>query len=275
MSIHEMKLTDLAGADDQHFDVFICSASYEERCKSVPNAIADHRQVGKRLVCFNQKSSSIVAGNAKYLLGRLGSNAHKVPLSAADHWQSHCDVQTEPERRAMTRNDLVSDWVARFLMPPTEARRCVDELYRDFCAVLAAGGEVQLRGVGTWKTAARKNGRRVVQLRPSGTLVRAANRMPPRSKDAEAWSRQISKEPSARIPVLIAQIFAKWPSREFLQIVGQIAGSDGSGLLRLLEEMVGSGMTYDPDFTDRFLAALGHTSRLRTHFARRRRQKVT
>lgn len=80
MSHNQMKLTDLAAAIDRHFDVFICSASYEERCRSVPNAVADHPHIGRRLVCFNQKSSVIVAGNAKYLLGRLGSNAHKVPL---------------------------------------------------------------------------------------------------------------------------------------------------------------------------------------------------
>jgi hypothetical protein len=80
MSLDPMRLTDLAGAIDREFDVFICSASYEERCKSVPNAIADHRRIGKRLVCYNHKSSSIVTGNAKYLLGRLGANVNGVPL---------------------------------------------------------------------------------------------------------------------------------------------------------------------------------------------------
>ncbi|MCX6622788.1 MAG: hypothetical protein NTY38_17325 [Acidobacteria bacterium] len=73
-------LSNLTEALDQHFDVFICSASYEERCRSVPDAVSAHRYIGKRLVCFNQKSSSTVTGNAKYLLGRLGRNAHKVPL---------------------------------------------------------------------------------------------------------------------------------------------------------------------------------------------------
>ena len=73
-------LSDLATTLDQHFDVFICSASYEERCKSIPNALADHRLVGKQLVCFNQKSSSAVASNAEYLLSRLGSNSERVPL---------------------------------------------------------------------------------------------------------------------------------------------------------------------------------------------------
>jgi hypothetical protein len=80
MSLNQMKLTEIVGILDRRFDVFICSASYEERCKSILDAVADHPQIGKRLVCFNQKSSSIVTGNAKYLLGRLGSNAQRVPL---------------------------------------------------------------------------------------------------------------------------------------------------------------------------------------------------
>ena len=126
----------------------------------------------------------------------------------------------------MTRSDLASDWRERFMMTPAHAQSCVDELYRDFCAALATGGEVQLRGIGTWKTAVRKNGRRVIQLHPSGTLVRAANRMPPRSKDPKASPLSIPKQPSARIPVLIAQIFGRWPHRDFLQEVGRIAGLD-------------------------------------------------
>lgn len=36
----EVRLSDLAMALDQKFDVFICSASYEERRKSVPEALA-------------------------------------------------------------------------------------------------------------------------------------------------------------------------------------------------------------------------------------------
>jgi nucleoid DNA-binding protein len=153
----------------------------------------------------------------------------------------------------MTRSDLASDWRARFMMTPAHAQSCVDELYRDFCAALATGSEVQLRGIGTWKTAVRKTGRRVIKLRPSGALVRAANRMPPRSKDAKASALPISKQPSARIPVLIAQIFDKWPHRDFLQEVGRIAGLDSSLLLRILEEMVRCGMRYDPGFTVPFL----------------------
>src|ERR1035438_3725230 len=148
----------------------------------------------------------------------------------------------------MTRSDLASDWRERFMMTPAHAQSCVDEMYRDFCAALATGGEVQLRGIGTWKTLVRKNGRRVIQLRPSGTLVRAANRMPPRSKGTNASPQSIPKEPSARIPVLIAQLFDKWPNRKFLQRVGGIAGLDSHRLLRILEEMVRRGMRYADDF---------------------------
>jgi nucleoid DNA-binding protein len=156
----------------------------------------------------------------------------------------------------MTRSELAGDWRERFMMTPAHAQSCVDELYRDFCAALATGGEVQLRGIGTWKTVVRKNGRRAIQLRASGTLVRAANRMPPRSKAPKASSLPIPKQPSARIPMLIAQIFDKWPSRKFLQRVGGIAGLDSGRLLRILEEMVRRGMRYDPDFTVPFLDVL-------------------
>ena len=156
----------------------------------------------------------------------------------------------------MNRSDLARDWRERFMMTPAHAQSCVDELYRDFCAALATGGAVQLRGIGTWKTVVRKNGRRVIQLRPSGTLVRAANRMPPRSKDPKASALSIPKQPSARIPVLIAQIFGRWPHRDFLQAVGQIAGLDSGRLLRILEEMVRCDMRYDPDFTVPFLHVL-------------------
>jgi nucleoid DNA-binding protein len=156
----------------------------------------------------------------------------------------------------MTRSDLARDWRERFRMTPAHAQSCVDEMYRDFCAALATGGEVQLRGIGTWKTVVRKNGRRAIQLRASGMLVRTANRMPPRSKDPEASPLPIPEQPSARIPVLIAQIFDKWPHRDFLQEVGRIAGLDSGRLLRILEEMVRRGMRYDPDFTIPFLDVL-------------------
>ena len=156
----------------------------------------------------------------------------------------------------MTRSDLANDWKERFRMTPGHAQSCVDELHRDFCAALATGGEVQLRGIGTWKTAVRKNGRRVIQFRPGGALVRAVNRMPPRSKDPKASSLPIREQPSARIPMLIAHLFDKWPHRDFLQEVGRIAGLDSGRLLCILEEMVRRGMRYDPDFTVPFLDVL-------------------
>jgi hypothetical protein len=75
-----LMLNDLAMTVDKNIDVFICSASYEERCKSVSDALADHQHIGKKLVCFNQKSSSAVAANADYLMKKLGSSSEKVPL---------------------------------------------------------------------------------------------------------------------------------------------------------------------------------------------------
>lgn len=88
-----LKLDKFVEAVDRRIDVFICSASYEERCKSVPNAIADHKNVGKKLVCSNQKSNPTVAANAKHLISRLGKDAENVlldktnPLVTADNLQ--------------------------------------------------------------------------------------------------------------------------------------------------------------------------------------------
>lgn len=76
----QVTLSELPSALSHNVDVFICSASYEERCKSIPDALATHPRIGKRLVCFNQKSSATVASNSKYLLDVLGSRAQKVPL---------------------------------------------------------------------------------------------------------------------------------------------------------------------------------------------------
>ncbi len=80
----EVMLTELSGVLGQPYDVFICSASYEQRCRSIPDALVSHPHIGKSLVCFNQKSSATVANNARYLLDQLGTNAQKVPLDKAN-----------------------------------------------------------------------------------------------------------------------------------------------------------------------------------------------
>ena len=101
-----LMLSDLAKTLDQHFDVFICSASYEERCKSVPGVLADHPNVGRRLVCFNQNSSSAVAGNAEYLLARLGSNSERVPLDKANSLTTADNLQRALSRAGSDDSDL-------------------------------------------------------------------------------------------------------------------------------------------------------------------------
>jgi hypothetical protein len=105
-SNQSIQLSDLAGALHQHFDVFICSASYEERCKSIPDALADNVRVGKRLVCFNQKSSATVAGNAKYLLDRLGRNSQKVPLDKTSPLVTADNLQRGLSRSGADDGDL-------------------------------------------------------------------------------------------------------------------------------------------------------------------------
>jgi len=101
-----LKLSDLAKDVSRRFDIFICSASYEERCKSVANALADHQIVGKRLVCFNQKSSSAVASNAEYLTNRLGSNAEQVLLDKTSPLVTADNLQRALSRAEGDGNDL-------------------------------------------------------------------------------------------------------------------------------------------------------------------------
>ncbi len=88
-----LKLSELRNAVDKKFDVFICSASYEDRCRSIPDAVANGLNVGKALVCYNHKSSPSVTANANYLLNRFGGRGGPVlldkasPLSTADRLQ--------------------------------------------------------------------------------------------------------------------------------------------------------------------------------------------
>jgi hypothetical protein len=86
-----------------------------------------------------------------------------------------------PRRPTRTKADLARHWADRFQISNATTVQLVEEMYGEFLGVLAAGGEVQLRGVGVWKTRARKNGTKVIQFRPSDTLVCAANRTPRQS----------------------------------------------------------------------------------------------
>lgn len=65
------------------FDIFICSASFEERCKVVPDKLS----IGKFkhvLICENEDLKDIVSKNSDYLMKRFGSRSVKVQLSTND-----------------------------------------------------------------------------------------------------------------------------------------------------------------------------------------------
>lgn len=73
-------------------DVFICSASYEDRCKSIPNQLTpDYFQ--QVLICENEDLKDVIAPNSNYLRQRFGNKAVSVyletanPLKSADNFK--------------------------------------------------------------------------------------------------------------------------------------------------------------------------------------------
>ncbi len=64
-------------------DVFICSGSFEERCKTIPSQIqedgAEHV-----LICENEDLEEIVRPNSQYLIDRFGSRSIHVTLRTND-----------------------------------------------------------------------------------------------------------------------------------------------------------------------------------------------
>lgn len=85
----------------EHFagqiDLLICSASYEERCKVVADAISP-ASVQNVLVCENRDMLEVVGGNSQYLQQRFASAVRPVslhskrPLQTADGLSSSLDL---------------------------------------------------------------------------------------------------------------------------------------------------------------------------------------
>ena len=73
----QFSLVELSTKLKGQYDVFVCSASYEERCKSIPTALAGFGAIGRRLVCFNHKSSAAVSANADFLVEQGGKDAEE------------------------------------------------------------------------------------------------------------------------------------------------------------------------------------------------------
>lgn len=68
---------------DGGVDVLICSASFEERCKSIPNRI-DPFSIKHVLVCENEDIAEHVGANAEYLRNYFSLKSLPVPLSLND-----------------------------------------------------------------------------------------------------------------------------------------------------------------------------------------------
>lgn len=63
----------------QPVDVFICSGSFEERCKTIPSQIQED-EAKYVLICENEDLAEVVRPNSKYLADRFGSKSIHVPL---------------------------------------------------------------------------------------------------------------------------------------------------------------------------------------------------
>lgn len=76
-------LSSLSEVLTEPIDLFICSASYEERCKSIADNLPP-KLAGKVLVCHNQDLAKFVGANREYLMRLFGSRASLVSLSTDD-----------------------------------------------------------------------------------------------------------------------------------------------------------------------------------------------
>jgi hypothetical protein len=81
--VDTFKLRDLRVHIETPLDVFICSASFEDRCKSIPACISSE-MVDHVLVCENEELAEYVGENARYLADRFIHKSIHVPLSLSN-----------------------------------------------------------------------------------------------------------------------------------------------------------------------------------------------
>ncbi len=79
----ERKLSSLRGAMRDGVDLFICSASFEKRCLSIPEHLPLTR-IERVLICENQNLHAYVHHNAVKLQEHFGKKAQIVPTSTDD-----------------------------------------------------------------------------------------------------------------------------------------------------------------------------------------------
>jgi hypothetical protein len=101
MATARVKLSDLNSSIEWPLDFFICSASFEARCRS----IADHLDMNRfrcALVAENENHKALHQDQMAYLLGKLGAKARPVmldttnPLKTADSFLRALDASGIP-----------------------------------------------------------------------------------------------------------------------------------------------------------------------------------
>jgi hypothetical protein len=83
MAVIKASLDQLSQKLQGSFDLFICSASYEDRCRSIADRI-DGSVVANVIVCQNENHRDLHEQHAKYLLGKFGSKAVRAFLDTTD-----------------------------------------------------------------------------------------------------------------------------------------------------------------------------------------------
>ncbi len=83
MDVNREKIQDLQEGVNLPVDVFVCSASFEDRCRTIPGRI-EKSQTKTALVCRNQDLIHVVGDNYTAIMDHFGGNGQAVELNTAD-----------------------------------------------------------------------------------------------------------------------------------------------------------------------------------------------
>jgi hypothetical protein len=73
-------LSELAISLPERIDVFVCNASFEDRCRSIASHL-DYTRIEKTLLYYNTESEAMFAENLGQLRNLVGENRMEIPLS--------------------------------------------------------------------------------------------------------------------------------------------------------------------------------------------------
>jgi hypothetical protein len=82
-SLNKFDISNLNKQLNLPIDVLICSASFEERCKVIPNQM-NPNDFNHVLICENEDLRDMVSTNSDYLVKRFGNKSIKVTLATND-----------------------------------------------------------------------------------------------------------------------------------------------------------------------------------------------